>query len=234
MVGNLSLEGILEKAQEKQEKYDPTSDVDLKKMAEAEIKDEAMDKRMEAGQSKRIWEELYKVLDSSDVVVQVLDARDPMGTRTKHVEDHMKKNCPYKHLIFVLNKCDLVPTSVTQKWVKILSKEYPTLAFKASIQNPFGKGAMIQLLRQFDNFHKDKQNISIGFIGYPNVGKSSIINALRKKAVCKVAPVPGETKVSLSLVYSRGLQMLSSSQILPILLIFIILIFFLRSGSTSP
>ena len=158
-------------------------------------RDEAFDKRIEAGQSKRIWEELYKVLDSSDVVVQVIDARDPMGTRTMHIENHLKNNCPGKHLVLILNKCDLIPTSVTQRWVKILSKEYPTIAFKASVTNSFGKGALIQLLRQFDNFHKDKQNISVGFIGYPNVGKSSIINTLRKKIVCKVAPIPGETKV---------------------------------------
>ena len=38
---------------------------------------------------------------------------------------------------------------------------------------------------------------SVGFIGYPNVGKSSIINTLKKKKVCKTAPIPGETKVSL-------------------------------------
>lgn len=43
--------------------------------------------------------------------------------------------------------------------------------------------------------HRDKKNISIGFIGYPNVGKSSIINTLKKKACCKSAPIPGETKV---------------------------------------
>lgn len=35
----------------------------------------------------------------------------------------------------------------------------------------------------------------MGLIGYPNVGKSSIINTLKKKKVCKVAPIPGETKV---------------------------------------
>lgn len=35
----------------------------------------------------------------------------------------------------------------------------------------------------------------MGFIGYPNVGKSSIINTLRSKKVCKVAPIAGETKV---------------------------------------
>jgi hypothetical protein len=38
------------------------------------------------GQSKRIWGELYKVVDSSDVVIQVLDSRDPMGTRCRHLE----------------------------------------------------------------------------------------------------------------------------------------------------
>lgn len=36
-----------------------------------------------------------------------------------------------------------------QRWVAILSPEYPTMAFHASITNPFGKGAMINLLRQF-------------------------------------------------------------------------------------
>jgi len=50
-------------------------------------------------------------------------------------------------------------------------------------------------LRQFDNFHRDKKSISVGFIGYPNVGKSSVINSLKQKKVCRAAPIPGETKV---------------------------------------
>ena len=82
------------------------------------------------------------------------------------------------------------------KWVALLSREYPTLAFHASINNSFGKGALIQLLRQFSKLHIDKKQISIGFIGYPNTGKSSIINTLKAKKVCTVAPIPGETKVS--------------------------------------
>lgn len=149
----------------------------------------------EKGSSRRIWSELYKVLDCSDIVVQVLDVRDPLGTRSESVEKHIKKNARHKHLIFVLNKCDLVPVWVTRKWVALLSKEYPTLAFHASINNPFGKGSLINLLRQFSMLHKDKKQISVGFIGYPNVGKSSVINTLKKKRVCKAAPVPGETKI---------------------------------------
>lgn len=64
------------------------------------------------GQSKRIWNELYKVIDSSDVVIHVLDARDPEGTRCRSVEKYIKEEAPHKHLLFVLNKCDLIPTSV--------------------------------------------------------------------------------------------------------------------------
>jgi nuclear GTP-binding protein len=67
----------------------------------------------EKGQSKRIWNELYKVIDSSDVVLHVLDARDPEGTRCRHVENYLKKEKRHKQLVFVLNKVDLVPAWVT-------------------------------------------------------------------------------------------------------------------------
>ena len=69
--------------------------------------------------SRRIWSELYKVIDASDVLIQVLDARDPMGTRSKPIEQFLKKEKPHKHLVFVLNKCDLVPTWVTVRWGNI-------------------------------------------------------------------------------------------------------------------
>ena len=128
-------------------------------------------------------------------LLQVLDARDPMGTRSPHVEKYLKTEKAHKHLIFILNKVDLVPTWVTQRWVAILSSEYPTVAFHASLTHPFGKGSLINLLRQFGKLHTDKKQISVGFIGYPNTGKSSIINTLRSKKVCKVAPIAGETKV---------------------------------------
>ncbi len=40
--------------------------------------------------------------------VQVLDARDPNGTRCRHLEQHLKKNAKHKHMLLLLNKCDLV------------------------------------------------------------------------------------------------------------------------------
>ncbi len=40
--------------------------------------------------------------------LQVLDARDPMGTRCRFLEQHIRKNLRHKHLLLLLNKCDLV------------------------------------------------------------------------------------------------------------------------------
>ena len=161
------------------------------------VRVEAKQSMFEKGQSKRIWGELYKVVDSSDVIIQVLDVRDPMGTRCYHLEQHLKKDAMkrHKHMILLLNKVDLVPAWVTKRWLHTLSREFPTIAFHASVSNPFGKGAVLSLLRQFSRLRMDKQNISVGFVGYPNVGKSSVINALRSKRVCLTAPIPGETKV---------------------------------------
>ncbi|GAB1605461.1 nucleolar GTP-binding protein 2-like [Argonauta hians] len=189
-----TLEGLSKLVEESDEKYNPEKDLDLVVEHDG-VTDEALEMVFKAGQSKRIWNELYKVIDSSDVLVQVLDARDPLGTRCYQVENYLKKEKPHKQLIFILNKVDLVPVWVTQKWVTILSEEQPTMAFHASLTNAFGKGAFINLLRQFAKLHSDKKQISVGFIGYPNVGKSSVINTLRKKKVCKVAPIAGETKV---------------------------------------
>ncbi|KAL0488884.1 nuclear GTP-binding protein NUG2 [Acrasis kona] len=182
-------------AEKKEEEYQPLKDSEFMKQQDAWYKNQLYDPVMQRGQSKRVWGELYKVIDSSDVLVQVLDVRDPMGTRSPHIERYLKSEKAHKHLIFVLNKCDLVPTWVTVRWVKVLSQEHPTIAFHASISNPFGKGSLIQLLRQFAQVHRDKKSISVGMFGYPNVGKSSLINTLRKKKVSKVSPLPGETKV---------------------------------------
>ncbi|XP_026857346.2 nucleolar GTP-binding protein 2 isoform X2 [Electrophorus electricus] len=188
------LKELAEQAEDSAQNYNAENDRDLV-TEDSGVREETREEIFKKGQSKRIWGELYKVIDSSDVIIQVLDARDPLGTRAQNIETYLKKEKPWKHLIFVLNKCDLVPTWVTKRWVAVLSQEYPALAFHASLTNSFGKGSLIQLLRQFGKLHTDKKQISVGFIGYPNVGKSSVINTLRAKKVCRVAPLAGETKV---------------------------------------
>jgi ribosome biogenesis GTPase A len=47
----------------------------------------------------------------------VLDARDPMGTRCRFLENHIRKHLRHKHLLLLLNKCDLVGVTATGGFV---------------------------------------------------------------------------------------------------------------------
>lgn len=135
-----TLEDLVGECEQKDKKYEETLEMKLLlsgKSSEQTAEEvgngwiqEAKEPIFTKGTSKRIWNELYKVLfhhlfknfvsiltymkviDSSDVVIHVLDARDPLGTRCRSVEKYIREEAPHKHLIFVLNKCDLVPTSV--------------------------------------------------------------------------------------------------------------------------
>ena len=197
--------------------YDETKDNSLQSNAQREADQETMisEEVFRKGTSRRIWQELYKVVDSSDVIVMVLDARDPMGTRCLPLERELKKNRTNKHLILLLNKCDMVPSWVAKKWVAALSKEYPTLAFHASVTNPFGKNSLIQLLRQFASLMRDRKHVSVGFVGFPNVGKSSVVNALKGANSCKAAPVPGETKVWQYVALTKRIYLIDCPGIVP-------------------
>lgn len=65
------------------------------------------------GTSRRIFGELYKVIDSSDVVIHVLDARDPLGTICSNIVEYIRKEKAHKQLVYLINKVDLVPGWVT-------------------------------------------------------------------------------------------------------------------------
>ncbi|KAG8883227.1 GTPase required for pre-60S ribosomal subunit nuclear export and maturation [Tulasnella sp. 332] len=167
------------------------------------------------GTSRRIFGELYKVIDSSDVIIHVLDARDPLGTLCQNVIDYVRKEKAHKQIVYLINKVDLVPGWVTQRYLSYLTPQAPTLAFHASQTHSFGKGALIQLLRQFSQLHSDRKQISVGLIGYPNVGKSSIINCLKSAKVCNVAPIPGETKVWQYITLMRRIYLIDCPGIVP-------------------
>lgn len=81
--------------------------------------------------------------------------------------------------------------------------------------NPFGKGSLINLLRQFSKLHAERKQVSVGLIGYPNTGKSSIINALRGKKVATTAPIPGETKVWQYVTLMKRIYLIDCPGIVP-------------------
>ena len=71
------------------------------------------------------------------------------------------------------------------------------------------------VVRQFSALHSNRKQISVGLIGYPNTGKSSIINTLRKKRVATVAPTPGETKVWQYVTLMKRIYLIDCPGVVP-------------------
>lgn len=113
-----------------------------------EMKRNAADPKLTRGATNRIYSEIYKVIDSSDVICYVFDARDPESTRSKTIEKYLGlPENEHRHLIYILNKVDLIPIWATKSWIATLSKVHPTVAYSATARKPFGKAEIISVLR---------------------------------------------------------------------------------------
>ncbi|XP_042309509.1 guanine nucleotide-binding protein-like 3 [Sceloporus undulatus] len=182
---------------------------------------------------KSFCQELKKVIEASDIVLEVLDARDPLGCRCPQVEQLIIQTDGKKKLLLLLNKIDLVPKENLEKWLIYLNKEFPTVAFKSAIQLKdktvrekkhtkrhnayteltrgslcFGSECLLKLLQEHSTT-KEKA-IQVGVVGFPNVGKSSIINSLKEMRACNVGPDRGLTKYMQIVHIDKNIKMLDS------------------------
>jgi len=74
------------------------------------IKEEKKTNFFNKEQSRKAFvKELKEVIEESDVILQVLDARDPLNCRSKELESQILSHRDGKKIILVLNKIDLVP-----------------------------------------------------------------------------------------------------------------------------
>eukprot|EP00438_Fugacium_kawagutii_P021018 Skav228383 [mRNA] locus=scaffold1981:381835:388280:+ [translate_table: standard] len=128
----------------------------------------------------------------------VLDARDPGACRSVALEREVTNSG--KRLILLVNKIDLVPREAVEAWIKHLQRSHPAIAFKAchggaqrashamtsasgasdgllrSTHAVVGAEDLMQLLKNYSRQHggQMKGHISVGVVGYPNTGKSSV------------------------------------------------------------
>lgn len=173
---------------EENESIDEEDDVEY----DIEFGDDTID-QADVEKSRKAYDKVFKtVVEASDVILYVLDARDPESTRSKKVEEAVLQN-PDKRLILVLNKVDLVPTNVLKQWMNVLLSSFPTVPIKAAPgatnATAFNKNmtgaitlqALLKSLKSYAAKSNLKRSSIVGVIGYPNVGKSSVINALTSR-----------------------------------------------------
>ena len=149
------------------------------------------------GHMAKTRREIGEDLKLVDVVVELLDARIPMSSRNPDIA----KITNNKKKIIVLNKIDLADEKENENWVKYFeNKKIPVCL----VDSNSGKGVE-QVIRQIEKImQEDLDNLAkkgrIGrkiramIVGIPNVGKSSFINRIAKKATAGVGNKPGFTK----------------------------------------
>ncbi|EGW35612.1 uncharacterized protein SPAPADRAFT_132696 [Spathaspora passalidarum NRRL Y-27907] len=214
------LAALLESAQQAAKEYDgddfegeDDNMVDSDEDVEYDIEFDDDEDTGDLDKSRKAYDKIFKtVVEAADVILYVLDARDPESTRSRKVEQAVLQN-PGKRLILVLNKVDLIPTNVLNQWLDFLKSSFPTVPIKAApgatnstsfnknLTNSMTSDSLLKALKSYASKSNLKRSIIVGVIGYPNVGKSSIINALtnRHGGSAKACPVGNQAGVTTSM-----------------------------------
>ena len=168
--------------------------------------------------SRRAFDKIFKqVLEASDVILYVLDARDPQGTRSQEVERQIMASASgSKRLILILNKIDLIPPPILKGWLVHLRRYFPTLPLRASsaasnaqtfnhrsLTSQQTSSTLLKALKTYSHSAHLSRATTVGITGYPNVGKSSVLNALtsrlNKGNASSACPVGSEAGITTSL-----------------------------------
>src|SRR3989338_2174139 len=129
------------------------------------------------------WVHVKLVLREADILIEVLDARMIQASRNEEIEDKIRHLG--KILLYVINKCDLVD-------VEALKQEKKGLSPSVFISSKDRLGTTILKKKILELSHGEP--VIVGVLGYPNVGKSSLINALAGRTAAKTSSESGYTK----------------------------------------
>lgn len=221
-----------------------------------------------------VWRQLWHVRERSDVVVQIVDARNPLFYRSKDLDAYAREGEAPRRTVLVVNKSDFLSDRQRECWGDFFKHEGVTVVFfsakdaqaeideeakqlkqggsAAQLQDededddapvtplpapttpvakpsaadtPYPVLTRVELLEYFSSLAstvlgevgmraKDKGLIKFGMVGFPNVGKSSVINALlgastysHKTQRVAVGATPGKTKHFQTLILSDSIML---------------------------
>ena len=151
------------------------------------------------------WPVVLNVLRNSDVVLLLVDARMPEVGKNSEIVNKIREG---KQLVYVFNKVDLV----SKRDIEVLKEEYPH-GFFVSCKKRTGVRDLKKFLVDMAE-GRDRSSLRVGVVGYPNIGKSSLINLLAIGARVKVSPVSGTTKKT-QWVRDKKLRIMDSPGVIP-------------------
>jgi len=158
---------------------------------------------------------LLKVVDTSDIVLQILDSRFISEMRNEAIEDIIKEKG--KKILYVFNKSDMINVAKAKKNPEL--KKLRPYVFVSALTRVGGKELrskikyMAKLIKKDENSKYDR--VQVGVIGYPNAGKSSIINLLIGKTSAPTGAQAGFTKGIQKLSLTKNILLLDSPGVIP-------------------
>lgn len=153
---------------------------------------------------KNFWDIVNHVVKESSIILLVLDARFPEQTDNPELIEKAGE----KDIIYVLNKSDLVD----KKSLERIKKKYPNCVYISSKEH---KGTTVLLHKILQIAQGEK--VTVGVVGYPNTGKSSVINALKGRKSASTSPHSGHTKAKQLVKITDNVYLIDTPGVLPYL-----------------
>ena len=143
-------------------------------------------------------------MENTDLVIEVLDARLPEASCNPMVEElrlFRQRPC-----LKILNKTDLADPAATAAWSAYYNAQEGVTAFAMTTKKPADVARVPELCQQLAP-HRGvpTKPLRIMIMGIPNVGKSTLMNALLKKKVAKVGDEPAVTKMQQKLYLGKNM-----------------------------
>lgn len=162
---------------------------------------------------RQIMEDLKLI----DIVLELLDARIPISSQNPDLQEIINN----KKRIVILNKCDLADERENKKWVNYF-KNQGINAILTDANQGIGIENLVKKIKEIANENLEQiikkgrigKSIRVMILGIPNVGKSSLINRISKKASAGVGNKPGFTKQKQWIRIMEGIELLDTPGIL--------------------
>jgi ribosome biogenesis GTPase A len=150
-----------------------------------------------------------EAMEKVDMVIEVLDARLPRASSNPMIETlrvFRQRPC-----LKILNKSDLADPVATTEWLAEFNREKNVHAVALSCKKPADVARVVPTaIKIVPNRGTALKPLRIMIMGIPNVGKSTLMNALLKKRVAKVGDEPAVTKTQQRLYLGNNVVLIDT------------------------
>jgi ribosome biogenesis GTPase A len=148
-------------------------------------------------------------MEKTDLVIEVLDARLPVASSNPMIEQLRKFR--QRPCLKILNKADLADPAATKAWLEHFSKQKDVYAVALSCKKPADVAKVPGLaMRIAPHRGTALKPLRMMIMGIPNVGKSTLMNALLKKRVAAVGDEPAVTKAQQRLYLGNNMVLVDT------------------------